>query len=162
MTKDADVHVSIRQLTRDEAKSVITDRRPESGWATDFPAEGDVTAAKYAQFVPTSKHEPWFAPWFVIADGLIVGMLGFKGEPLANVLEVGYSIVPSAQGRGVATRALSELLDLVRGRGITVIAEAATWNAPSEAILRRLHFIETGRRYDGDDGDVVVWRLPAE
>lgn|GEM_PF-6594641 len=161
---DDDSNVSIRQLTIDEAGSIVEGRRPERGWASDFPAEGDVTSTRYATFSASSVHEPWHAPWLILLDGLVVGTLGFKGEPVVDILEVGYSVVPSVQRRGVATRALAQLLDQVRGRGITVKADTAKWNTASQSVLRHLHFTEIeGPHGDGGENDTVIfWQRSAQ
>ncbi len=150
--------VTLRQLSASEALDVKSQRRPASGWAEDFPQAGDLAGVTPATFAPSSLGEPWYAPWFILENDLVVGMLGFKGEPLDNILEVGYGIVPSARGRGVATKALAQLLGLVRDRSFDVVAETALWNAKSQAVLGRLNFVEVARRYDFDDGDLIVWR----
>ena len=148
----------IRELSLREAQCVCDVRRPEVGWAEDFPTEADVGVAKFARFMPSSVGEPWLAPWLIVDNGLIVGMIGFKGEPTANVLEVGYGVVPSARGRGVATAALSQLLDRVKQRGFDVRAETATWNVPSQHVLQHLGFNEVRRRSDPNDGELIVWQ----
>jgi RimJ/RimL family protein N-acetyltransferase len=149
-------------MTPEEAQGIVKDRRPESGWASDFPAEGDVLASKYARFFAANATEPWFGPWLIMNDDLVVGTLGFKSEPVVDVLEVGYSVVPSAQGCGVATKALSLLLQRISGRGFAIIAETASWNTPSQSVLRRLQFSEIDERHDANDGDLIIWHRHAD
>jgi len=156
--ENSETNVRIRELSLREALCVRDVRRPEVGWAEDFPTEADVRVAKYARFMPSPKSEPWLAPWLIVENDLVVGMLGFKAEPVANVLEVGYGVVPSARGRGVATAALYQLLDHVKHRGFDVRAETAIWNVPSQHVLQHLGFNEVRRRSDPDDGDLIVWQ----
>lgn len=157
--ESADTNVLIRELSLEESLFIRDARRPAVGWAPDFPTKEDVRVATYARYMPASSPEPWTSPWLVIERDLVVGMLGFKGEPVVDLLEVGYGIVPSVRGRGVATKALSQLLDQVKHRGIKVRAETYVWNGPSQAVLRRLHFNEVGRRRDADDGELIVWEI---
>ncbi|HEY5267496.1 MAG TPA: GNAT family N-acetyltransferase [Acidimicrobiales bacterium] len=152
----------IRELSLDDALRIRDTQRPDVGWATDFPTDEDVRVANYAKFIPSSTSEPWYAPWLIAENELVVGMLGFKSEPVANALEVGYGVVPSARGRGVATAALSLLLERVTHRGLIVRAETALWNVPSQLILRRLNFNEVRRRNDPQHGDLIVWELSVD
>jgi RimJ/RimL family protein N-acetyltransferase len=151
-------NVTLRALTFDEALAVLEGRRPSAGWAPDYPADGDVACARFATFSSESEHEPWYAPWQIVEGDLVIGTIGFKGAPIAGELEVGYSIVPSAGGRGIATEALRQLLCLVHGRHLAVVGETAAWNLPSQSVLRHAGFIEVGERCDPDDGDLVIWR----
>jgi len=149
--------VSLRALSLDEALRIRDVNRPDIGWADDFPTEADVGVAKFAKFIPSTTSDPWFSPWLIVANDLVVGMIGFKGEPVGNVIDVGYGVVPSARGRGIATMALSQLLDQVRPYGIKVRAETALWNVPSQLVLQHLNFIEVERRNDLNHGDLIVW-----
>lgn len=162
MKDKAVTNVLIRELSLEEALRIRDVRRPDVGWAEDFPSKEDVRVAKYARFMPSFTAEPWLSPWLIVEDDLVVGMLGFKTEPVANVLEVGYGVVPSVRGRGVATTALSQLLGRVQHRGFKVHAETALWNVPSQLVLRHLHFNEIGRRNDPDHGDLIVWELSVD
>jgi RimJ/RimL family protein N-acetyltransferase len=153
--------VSLRQLGPDEAHDVIERRRPSAGWALDFPTDVDVAVAKLGRPYLVEPIEPWSSPWLIIADEVVAGMLGFKGPPKVDEIEVGYGVVPSFQGRGVATAALGRLLEEVRDRGLAVRAETATWNVASQGVLRRLGFLEVGRSWSPKDSDLIQWRRAA-
>jgi GNAT superfamily N-acetyltransferase len=148
--------VCLRALTPREASDITVGNRPSAGWAEDFPAEGDRISCRYANFGSMSN-EPWHSNWLIIVDGLASGTIGFKGEPASNQLEVGYGVVPSQRGRGVATRALAQLLALIEGRGLTIRAETAASNVASQAVLRHLSFNEVAKRCDPEFGDLLVW-----
>jgi len=83
--------------------------------------------------------------------GQVVGDVGFHGPPVADgpvVVEIGYALVPSLRGRGVASRAVAQLLEVAwRDGAVQVLAETDPDNAPSQAVLRRLGF---RRRLSGD------------
>jgi RimJ/RimL family protein N-acetyltransferase len=163
MPDNVNINVSIRALSIEESLLIRDAQRPASGWAPDFPTDDDVRVTTYfANLAPSPTSEQWTTRWLIVECGVVVGMLGFKGEPLGNVLEVGYGVAPSGRGRGVATAALAQLLDGIKLRGLKVRAETAVWNVPSQSVLRHLHFKEIGRRNDPGDGDLIVWELFAD
>jgi RimJ/RimL family protein N-acetyltransferase len=90
-------------------------------------------------------------------NGVVVGMLGFKGAPVAHRVDVGYGISPSARGRGVATAALSLLLGQIQNRKLTVRAETALENVASQAVVQRCNFDDVGRAHTFEDGELIVW-----
>ena len=83
--------------------------------------------------------------------GRVVGDVGFHGPPPADgpvVVEIGYAVVPGLRGRGVAGRAVAELLELAWRDGATeVLAGTDEDNAASQGVLRRTGF---RRRLSGD------------
>lgn len=129
-------------------------------WATDFPGEVDRAVARGSAFPEEDRDTPWYGPWLVRRGGVVVGALGCKGPPRDGVVEIGYGIVPSARGRGVASGAVRLLLAHLDARGVAVVAETTTQNLPSQAVLRRVGFHEVARRHDESDGDLIVWRRP--
>jgi RimJ/RimL family protein N-acetyltransferase len=151
--------VELRELTIEESLKIQDGPRPTTGWAPEFPSKEDVGVARFAKFMPSTNPEPWLSPWQIVENDIVVGMLGFKGEPVGNILEVGYGIVPCARGRGIATIALSLLLAKLEGRGLVVQAETAVWNIPSQGVLEKLSFKEIGRRPDNNHGDLIVWEI---
>lgn len=87
--------------------------------------------------------------WFIIrrADGRIVGDLGTHGPPDSNgCVEIGYTLAPSARGKGIGTAAVGALvgrLATVPGiRQVTAITGAH--NTASRRLLERQGFQLTG------------------
>jgi len=85
-------------------------------------------------------------PLGLIADGVLVGTIGARPEPMRGDAEIGYWIDERIEGRGIVTRAcralirhLLEDLDLHR-----VTIRAAPDNARSRAIAERLGFTQEG------------------
>jgi RimJ/RimL family protein N-acetyltransferase len=95
------------------------------------------------------------------AAGEVVGSGGFKGEPQAGAVEIGYGVAPTRRGRGWASKAVAALADLaLRERGIVdVCAETATDNLPSQHVLLNSGFIAVGERQSDEDGKLILWRL---
>lgn len=147
--------VTLRSMTAIESSDITAGNRPPAGWAEDFPAKGDLIAARYFH-APSTVAAPWRASWLILVNDVVSGTVGFKGEPHGQWLEVGYGVVPSQQRRGVATTALAKLLAMVEGRDLRVRAETEPSNKASQTVLRRLGFQDVGRR-DDEEGPLIVW-----
>jgi RimJ/RimL family protein N-acetyltransferase len=150
--------VSLRAASAKDIEDIGAGMRPATGWARDFPQRGDVAATQYALKQATGENFPWSVQWLIIADSVVAGTIGFKGEPVANELEVGYGVAPSFRRRGVASEALRQLLETVSGRGLAVKAETASWNVGSQHVVKKLGFSEVGRRMSEADGELIMWR----
>jgi RimJ/RimL family protein N-acetyltransferase len=71
----------------------------------------------------------------------LVGSVGYKGPPAGGVVEIGYSVVPSWQRRGLATEACRRLIESAWERGANaVIAHTFAHLEPSLGVLRKLGF----------------------
>jgi len=76
-------------------------------------------------------------------SGLVVGGIGFLGVPHAGVVEMGYGVVPSRQGRGYATEALDGLLRFAWEADPTlesVVAGTDGDNVASQRVLEKTGF----------------------
>ena len=101
-------------------------------------------------------------------DRPMVGHAGFHGPPGTNgarkpgALELGYTIFEPFRGRGYATEAATALMAWARAaHGVRhFIASVSPDNAPSLAVVRKLGFVETGRQWDEEDGEELVFELP--
>ena len=90
----------------------------------------------------------------------VVGWGGFKGPPDdAGAVEIGYSVAPSWEGRGVATAAVGKLLceawaapDVER-----VLAHTLAAHNASARVLEKAGFARDGENLDGDAG--LGWRF---
>ncbi len=96
----------------------------------------------------------------VLADGVVVGHAAVFGPPEER--EVTYVIGRAYWGRGIATRALAELIRLEGTRPLH--AGAAADNAGSIRVLEKCGFTVTGRvrefaRARGEEVDVVLLTL---
>jgi [ribosomal protein S5]-alanine N-acetyltransferase len=96
--------------------------------------------------------------WFVIEkeSGRIVGDIGFKGKPVDHTVEIGYGIIPSAQGKGYATEAVNGIIEWALSTNLAshVVAECLEDNIASIKVLEKLGFDRTGT-----DEKMLKWKL---
>jgi len=102
--------------------------------------------------------------WFthLIVEGTeVVGLGGFTGPPTDGAVEIGYSVAPSRQGRGVATAAVGLWLERAARGGVRrVVAHTLPEDNASTRVLRRHGFVHDGEAVDPDEG--TVWRWARE
>jgi RimJ/RimL family protein N-acetyltransferase len=158
------------------ARAIAAGDRAGRSWADDFPGEGDLVVAGLAAETlddPSVWDEPWDGdadprlrpwrqPWLVRYQGRIVGTVGAKGPPVDGRVEIGYGLVRSVRGQGVATEAVGALLTaLAEAPGAAgvgeVLAETLTDNHASRRVLAKLGFEQTGR-HQSDEGELLSWR----
>jgi len=99
--------------------------------------------------------------WLVLDGKEVVGSCDIKRKPdEKGDVEIGYGIAAYRQGRGVGSRAIALLLNVISKmpqiKGIT--AETTTTNYASQKVLKRNGFVRVGNRHDDEDGDLFVWR----
>lgn len=100
----------------------------------------------------------WLSWYGVLDDGArrrLVGSIGFKGGPDDHgAVEIGYSVVPEAQGSGIATEMTEALTKwaLKHAKVTRVEAETVEGNRASQRVLEKLGF----RRVAVIDG-MVRW-----
>lgn len=106
--------------------------------------------------------EPGYAFWYMVADGALAGICGFKGPPDAEgVVEIGYSVIEPLQRRGLGTRAARLLVDRAfRDERVNcVAAETLPALIASQSVLLRNGFALAERKTDPEVGE--VWRYLA-
>lgn len=106
--------------------------------------------------------DPWGSYLLFDDDETLVGLVGFKGPPHEGAVEIGYSVAPERQGRGLATSAANQLIDLARGGGAyRILAHTLPELSPSTSVLKKCGFERTGvvTDPDGQEGDVWRWEL---
>ena len=150
------MEISLLPLTHDLAGRITEMELAGFPVASDFPSEGDLTIAAFVvsgDIAPVTEDWPW-GPWLIETEGLVVGTAGFKGEPAAGVTEIGYGVSESHRGRGIATSAVSRLVDIARAKEISgLTAETDTDNHSSHAVLRNCNFVPDNSE------EPVWWRL---
>jgi RimJ/RimL family protein N-acetyltransferase len=117
----------LHPLSTAEAERV-RDGEPGAGerWATDYPAEGDVSAVTRFLATCASSGDPRPFGTYEIrlrAGGRTIGGVDFHGPPDEDgCVTIGYGLVPSAHGNGYASEALRALLAFARDRGVSSVA----------------------------------------
>jgi ribosomal-protein-alanine N-acetyltransferase len=153
---------SLIQLSCEQMADIAQARSPAGLTATiedDALPPAFVVIRSLAQ-IAQGKSEYWCATFLIIRDedNTIVGGCGFKNEAIANRVEIGYGIAPSCRRQGAASQAVSALLKLAFAGGATeVLAEVLPENFASTEVVRRLGFIDTGRRVDEAGDTLVLW-----
>jgi ribosomal-protein-alanine N-acetyltransferase len=96
----------------------------------------------------------WWLYYAVVNDSArptLIGSVGYKGPPLEGVAEIGYSVVPSWQRRGLATEASQALIEEAWARGAqVVVARTFAHLEPSIGVLRKLGFEPRGPNAAGE------------
>jgi ribosomal-protein-alanine N-acetyltransferase len=85
--------------------------------------------------------------YFVLVDhaGEVLGRVNLSDVDDPALTELGFRVAEAAQGRGLATAAVTEALEVAAARGVrTVAARASADNLGSRRVLERCGFAPTG------------------
>ncbi|KQY93952.1 acetyltransferase [Caulobacter sp. Root1455] len=99
--------------------------------------------------------------WLIVEGGEVVGLTSLVRTPyVGDTVMIGYGVAASRRRRGIATRAVAEVLAWARAdfRVSTVTAETAVDNAASQRVLEANGFERAGERTDEEDGALFCWR----
>jgi RimJ/RimL family protein N-acetyltransferase len=90
----------------------------------------------------------------VVADGVVVGDIGFHGPASPDgEVEIGYALVEAVHGRGIATEACGQVVALAWRDGASLVrAETTAENVASQRVLIKAGFAA------GEDGVFEVRR----
>lgn len=99
------------------------------------------------------------AAWLIVEGEEAVGLLSVTRPPHAGELHIGYGVAPSREGRGVATRAVGELVAWAQDDAgiVRLTADTSTANLGSQRVLERNGFVRIGERIDPEDGPLICW-----
>lgn len=119
-----------------------------------------VCAATAALYRVTGFGPPWVG-YLARLDMHLVGACAFKAPPAEGKVEIGYFTFPDAEGHGVATMMVRQLLDIVRAENpaLTVRAETESEENSSNAVLKKFGFNHVGTANDPEDGEIWLWQL---
>ncbi len=157
-----DAHMISARLDADDFRleRTIAGEQRELHFGPEFPGDAIVLYRRLLEqagdgAVPGS---------YVIVDlgtGEVVGQLGTMGPPEGEEVEIGYGINASAWGRGIASRAVGDLLALLDARPEIgrVVARTAVLNPASGRVLEKNRFLVV-RRQDSPEGELLVWDRP--
>ena len=104
--------------------------------------------------------KPWCA-YFAVKDKTVVGCCAFKTPVRNGKVEIAYFTFPEFEGRGIATKMATLLIQLARAADAAVLVTAQTLpqtNA-STSILSKLGFKKMRTIIHPDDGEVWEWEL---
>jgi ribosomal-protein-alanine N-acetyltransferase len=107
----------------------------------------------------------WCVPFLIVSPSrsAVLGACGFKTAPVNGSVEISYGLARAERGRGVATLAIGQLLQLAASSGLVkeVVAHILPGNVASSKVVTRLGFVPEGLVSD-TDGELVmrwVWRV---
>ena len=105
-------------------------------------------------------NDPWVG-YFIVDGETVVGTCGFTGAPKENRVEIAYYTFKPFEGRGIASFACRQLIDMVKRDhpSVTVTAKTAPGDNASTSILKRNGFRKTGVVQDDGIGDAWAWVL---
>ena len=144
-----------------EAARIVADRPDEADrWHPEYPFEDEVDLLRDLAVTDPEGVDPVFTLYVVRrrADRLAVGGIGFFGPPdAAGQVELGYGLVASARGAGLATEALRAASVTAFDHGArAILADTTLDNRASQRVLEKAGFTETRR-----DNASVFYRLVA-
>ena len=154
-----------------EALLALIERPDEYEELSGFPAApalreffvSDAVSPAFLAYLRSLDHSnPWLPGFGVVhrESGSVIGSAGFKGAPDARgMVEVGYGIVPSYEGRGFATEVTKMLVEWAFASGAVRVVRAHTLpetNA-STRVLGKCGFGFEGAVVDAEDGRVWRW-----
>jgi RimJ/RimL family protein N-acetyltransferase len=100
--------------------------------------------------------------WLIVEDGEVVGLTSLVRTPyVGDTVMIGYGVAASRRQRGIARRAVADVLAWARAdhRVTTVTAETTIDNGPSQRVLEANGFRRSGEREDEEDGPLVCWSV---
>ena len=100
-------------------------------------------------------------PFLIIsrARQIALGGCTFKTLPVDGTVEIGYGVAKSQRGRGIATAAVGQLLQMAALSGLVqeVVAHIVPANTVSSRVVSRLGFTRGNLVVDPDGETVVRW-----
>jgi RimJ/RimL family protein N-acetyltransferase len=144
----------LRALAADEAPPASAARAEPGAWPPAF-----VATRSLAQIADGGSID-WCSTYVIERDHdrRVVGACGFKGEPEAGRVEIGYGVAAACRNVGVAGEAVAMLLAIALRQGAReVLAEVNPANLASTRVVRRAGFAEGGTRVDQEGETVVQW-----
>ncbi|MEV4491111.1 GNAT family protein [Micromonospora coxensis] len=126
------------------ARAIASGDRNGRAWHAEFPRQDDRDAASMV----SPDTDLTFGSRLIVEkeSGLAVGTIGFFGPPDdAGTVMVGYGLVPSARGRGLATEALRAVVahGFAQPSVQTMTADPLLDNVASHRVLEKAGFRRT-------------------
>jgi RimJ/RimL family protein N-acetyltransferase len=108
---------------------------------------------------------PWLPYLFLFRpDQALVGLGGFKSVPnQERTVEIGYSVAPSYQGRGLATSAARQFIEIAFESKLVDCVCAHTLAEPnaSTRVLEKCGMTKVSETIEPDVGNVWRWEISA-
>jgi len=154
--------IALLQLSIEELRGLASEKpAAHFAGAPDGALPPPHVAARALRQVEEGIAAFWCVPFLIVSEagGTVLGGCTFKGLPSNGEVEIAYGVAKSARGRGVATAAVSQLLQLAATDCSVsrVVAEILPSNLASSKVVSRLGFTERETYVDTDGETVVRW-----
>ncbi|ALL12399.1 GNAT family N-acetyltransferase [Caulobacter henricii] len=134
---------------------------PPASWP---PEHNDAATRSWmSDLLAQNPDEPGYVSWYVIGQGRLVGVCGYKGPPnLWGEVEIGYSIVEAEHRKGFGVEAAGLLVARAfrDPRVAVVTAETLPALVASQKVLMRCGFSHVGGHMDPDQGQIMRFEVP--
>lgn len=152
----------IVETTAEDYAALAEGRAPRDFELADTPIGPPGVIEMLAEVAAEVRQTFSPASWLIVDQNEVVGLCSITRPPKDGMIDIGYGIAPSRQARGIAGRAIGEIIAWAeREPGIQAItAETSIVNLPSERVLVRNGFLRVGEREDEQDGPLHCWRRP--
>ncbi len=117
--------------------------------------------SRSVQHAKSAKAEIWSLPYMMFNQNCVVGFCGFKDEPKAGEVEIGYNVAEQQQGRGLAKSAVNKLCHVAFNSGLVenVVALISPTNVASLNVVKANNFNFVGEVVDDDSEELEKWVL---
>ncbi len=117
------------------------------------------------QLATEPEQQPWLLRGMVERTPArrFAGYINFHAPPDENgMAEIGYTVLPEHRRLGYAEEGASAMFAWAAQQGVSTIrASISPTNAPSLSLAAKLGFVRTGRQWDEEDGEELVFERPA-
>ncbi|KUM03225.1 GNAT family N-acetyltransferase [Chromobacterium subtsugae] len=159
------MHIVLETIPPDELADIEKSATPRrlAGRVAEQALPPPEVAARAREHLQAGQRPYWCLPFYMLdGEGRVVGACGFKGEPRAGRVEIGYAVAPACRRQGAAAAAVRLLLQRARDSGevAEVLAQVNPENQPSLAVVGKLGFLRGGVLVDEDDEPLLQWVWP--
>lgn len=149
-------------LKGDTALSEILGVEVPPGWSTFGDAPFRFVLARLSDH-PGETH--WWTWLPILKDqNMLIGNCGYKGTPKDGMVEIGYDVVSSLRGIGLATEIAAVLIDHAFSFPEVEYVQAHTLAEENAScgVLKKCGFKKVAEINDPDDGDIWQWKKMKE
>jgi RimJ/RimL family protein N-acetyltransferase len=155
---------ALAQATVDgpEAMSDLLNASVPPEWPPELFA--DVVGYWIPRLTADPANEGWCV-WHIVrkSDRVVIGLTGFKGQPVDGRVDVGYAILDAFQRRGYATEAVTAVMEwaFADARVDYIVGETLPHLTPSIGVMEKLGFAFVTGDTIGHEGEagVVQYRI---
>jgi len=154
----------IVETTREDYASLLLGRAPRNFTLPNTPIAPIEVVRMLADVAERVSETFSPASWLIVEHGEVAGLCSVIRAPAGGVIDIGYGIAPSRQGRGIAGRAIGQIVAWARAdeRVVAITGETAVTNIASQRVLMRNGFVQVGERVDDEDGPLLCWRCATD